>query len=351
MFRICGSLASYGWRVTLAGRQKSGSPPLSENPFKCIRLRCIFEKGPLFYLEYNLRLFVWLWRNTTNGDVIYAVDADTLVACTLAARLKGNKMVYDAHEYFTETPELAGRPFVRSVWGLVQKMFVPYASLCFTVSDSLADILGQMYHKTFYTIRNVPFLQQEKLTKPVSINEPYLLYQGMVNEGRGLEAMIQAMPVIEGLSLIIAGDGDIMDRVRRLASESPAKDKIIFTGWQTHAQLRALTRGAAIGINLLEPASKSYYYSLANKYFDYMHAGMPCLCMDFPEYRKINDKYQTGILIPDLQPTLIAEAVNSLIKNPQLLQILSDNCLKASHEFCWQREEEKLVRLSDYLMI
>jgi glycosyltransferase involved in cell wall biosynthesis len=73
---------------------------------------------------------------------------------------------------------------------------------------------------------------------------------------------------------------------------------------------------------------------LANKAFDYMMAGVPSLQMDFPEYKKLNDRFNIFILIPDLNPKNIAKAILS-IKNYQELNIHN---LEAAKEFNWEKE-------------
>ena len=70
-------------------------------------MNMLFKKGPLFYAEYNLRLFFLLLL--TKADVLVANDLDTLPAVFLASRIRRLPVVYDSHEYFTEVPELVGR--------------------------------------------------------------------------------------------------------------------------------------------------------------------------------------------------------------------------------------------------
>ena len=95
MNRICSSLASAGYAVTLVGRKKRGSAPLQDKPFQQKRLFCFFEKGKLFYLEYNLRLLLFLLFQRFN--IVCAIDLDTIMPCLISARLRGKKIVYDAH--------------------------------------------------------------------------------------------------------------------------------------------------------------------------------------------------------------------------------------------------------------
>ncbi|HXH18454.1 MAG TPA: hypothetical protein VNJ07_05175, partial [Chitinophagales bacterium] len=123
MHRICESLTHAGWNVTLIGRKLQYSKPLPPTPFKALRLRCRFNKGKLFYLEYNFRLF---WKLLfMSADVYGATDLDTIIPCFKAAWLKRKKKVFDAHEFFEEVPEVVDRKFTQTVWRWVGKIFVP----------------------------------------------------------------------------------------------------------------------------------------------------------------------------------------------------------------------------------
>ena len=96
MIRICSSLAHAGYTVTLVGRSKSDSISLSSGQaFLQKRIKCLFQKGKLFYAEYNFRLFFYLLLKKMDG--ICAIDLDTILPCYYISKLKKVKRVYDAH--------------------------------------------------------------------------------------------------------------------------------------------------------------------------------------------------------------------------------------------------------------
>lgn len=337
MQRICGSLSKNGYRVLLLGRKRKDSIPLNPDDIETQRLNCLFKTGPLFYAEYNFRLFIYLLF--TACDIICAIDLDTILPVLLAAKLKKKKCVYDAHEYFTEVPELIGRNVTKKIWNRIASYCIPKMDKCYTVNDSLSEILSNKYHNVFGIVKNVPLLQPdfEKANK----GEKYILYQGAVNAGRGLEELVLAMKSV-AINLVIAGDGDITGKVRNLILENQLENKIKITGFLSPEGLLAYTRNAFIGYNLLNKSSESYYYSLSNKFFDYVHAEIPSLSNNFPEYRLVNEKFEVTLLC-DLKVKEIIESINLLLEDYKLYNNLVSNCLEAKKVYNWQNEEKHLL--------
>lgn len=357
MQRICSSLANAGCEVELVGRKLTHSKPLrTDFNFKQTRLTCKINKGKLFYMEFNLRLLWYLLRQKTNA--ICAIDLDTILACGITATLNNNTLVFDAHEHFTEVPEVTNRKITKTIWHLIGKIFVPKAKLCYTVGPQLALLLGTIYQNQFEVIMNVPVLVDTVVgvDKVNGVNEVdsvnrvdkvegengYILYQGALNKSRGLEQSILAMHQVENIKLLIAGEGDLSSELRELVVQEKLENKVQFLGFVQPVDLKQLTENAKIGLNLLEPNGLSYYYSLANKYFDYMQVGVPCICANFPEYEVIHEKYNCSILI-DCETDVIAASINSLLANENEYQTLSNNCVLAANYFNWNIEEAKLL--------
>ena len=348
MQRICGSLAAAGYRVLLVGWQRPASPPLTPQPYRQHRLRGWFQKGKLFYLEYNLRLFLFLLGQ--RAAAWCACDLDTALPVWLRARLGGQPFVYDAHELFTEVPEVVARPAVQRLWRRGEAFIVPRARLAYTVGPALAQVFGARYGRPFAVVRNVSQLL-EAAPLPVAPGAPtpngYILYQGALNVGRGLENLLDAMPQVAG-RLVICGEGDLSAALRERAGRLGllASGQVEFRGFVLPAALREVTRHAAVGIMLLENLGLSYYYSLANKFFDYVHAGIPQVLIDFPEYRALNERFDVAELVPDLAPATLAAALNRLLRDePAHYQHLAANCRRAAPQLSWQHEERTLLKL------
>ena len=103
VYRTCSLLIEMGFSITLIGRKLPNSLPINR-PYKTKRFKFIINKGPLFYLAYNIRLFFYLLF--THQDILWANDLDTLLANSLISWIKNKPLIYDSHELFTETAEV-----------------------------------------------------------------------------------------------------------------------------------------------------------------------------------------------------------------------------------------------------
>lgn len=333
--RISKSLEGAGFHVSFFSRSKHGQ---IANAQQNIIVKAIFKKSFLFYLEFNIRLFVKLVFR--NWDIVYSSDADTLLAAALANLLKRKKLIFDAHEYFEESPEIVDKPFVQWVWESICRFGIPKASLCLTVSKSLADALSKKYKVPFLTIRNLPE-KQKSIPRSISINN-IIWYQGVLNIGRGLEQMISAMVHLPEFEFHLAGEGDLSNNLRKIVEDLGLYERVKFLGWKHPNELHELASNAYIGINLLDGFSSNYYHSLANKTFDYIQAGLPSIHMDFPEYRDLKKHYGATHLIPDLSEASIIAAIKQM-QDPIFHAQLKQECLAASQILIWQEEEKLLV--------
>ncbi len=341
MIRICESLKKAHYEVLLVGRKKTDSIPLESKIFQQRRLFCFFQKGKFFYLEYNIRLLFFLFFQ--KADLVCAVDLDTILPAFFVSRMQKKILVYDAHEYFTEVPEIIRRPRIKKIWEKIAGYTLPKIQYAYTVGPELAKIMAQKYAISFEVIRNVP-KKKEWTNASSKKDQKIILYQGVLNEGRGLEATIEAMQHLEGMELWLVGEGDLSKQLRQLSNDLQLTDKVKFWGYQKPDDLALITAQADIGLNLLENKGLSYYYSLANKCFDYIQAGLPSLQMKFPEYQNLNQQYDCFVLLDDLKPVPIAKAIQQLFDDENLYNKLQSNCLKARLALNWEKEEKKLIR-------
>lgn len=348
-------LQKLGFEVMLVGRLKRKNLPMEPRPYKTKRLFLFFEKGPLFYAEYNFRLFLFLLFN--KADILVANDLDTLFANYLASKFKGSVLVHDSHEYYTGVPELEGRPFVKKIWKAIERWIFPRLKYIYTVNESIAELYRKEYGVKANIVRNFPVLLRDNDRRIKNRNElglpenkKIILYQGSVNVDRGLVEAVEAMQYLEGAILLVVGDGDILEEVKARAQKMNVQEKVIFKKRVPFEDLRSYTLLADIGISLDKDTNINYKYSLPNKIFDYLHAGVPVLVSDLVEIKKIFSKYEAGEMIIGHAPKHIAEKINGMLNNPEKIKRWKENIPAAAKEFCWENEARVLVDIYSQLI-
>ena len=309
-------------------------------------IQCFFKQGILFYAEFNLRiLYKLLFRKF---DVISSVDIDTLPACYLISRARNKKLVFDAHEIFHEVPELLNKPIRKRIWKILSQSLFPRTDHRYTVNNSLAHIFKQQFNTHFDVVRNISPLPDIVPDRLPQLQYRTLCYLGVVNVGRGIELAIKSLCELENYKLTVIGDGDIMNDVQLLAQECGVMDRVNFVGYKTPDQIYSIMNTCSIGINMLDPGSDNYKYSLANKFFDYLHIGMPAIHMSFPEYSELIDEHGVGVLASEYTIEALVSGVLSLEKEDQY-QRIQNNCLSSRGKLNWTIESIKLLDIYNSL--
>lgn len=338
MIRIAGSLQSAGYDVLLVGAAYKAALPLTAKPYRQFRFSMLFGKGKVRYIEFNLRLFFFLlWHK---AELVCAVDLDSIVPVYWATRLKKTQRVYDAHEWFSEMKEVVSRPAIHRVWKWVERNYVPRFPNGYTVNEQIAEQFRALYGVAYPAIRNMPL---RLTTDPDPVKKGFLLYQGAVNEGRAFEWLIPAMKWVEK-PLYIYGTGNFYEQAASLIREQGLDHKVFLQGKLLPHELQKITPGAQLGFTLFETSGKSNYFSLANRFFDYVQAGVPQVCVDFPVYRNLNKAHPVAVLVTLTDPESLAKVINDTVNNQDKYRQLVSNCMLKRNEWNWENESEKLLR-------
>lgn len=346
----CNTLHKIGYEVLLLGRKSNRNFLLNQLPYKTIRFHNLFKRGPLMYLMFNLQLFFYLFFQ--RADILWANDLDTLLPNYIIARFKKIKLVYDSHEYFTES---VYKKSSRKVWGKLESYVFPRLKNVITVNDSIKKVYEEKFGIPVSVIRNVPVQRPKKESDKNIVllrDKKILIIQGMgLNENRGAEEAVEMMQFLpEDFILYFIGSGTILNKLKQMVADLKLESKVIFVDALPYEQMMEYTKQSFLGLIFEKiDVSNEHRFSLPNKFFDYLHAGIPVLSSKAPEIKKIIEKYDVGDFICSFDPKEIAEKIISILKEEKTYQRWKMNTVKASAELNWENEEKILIDFMTHL--
>lgn len=345
--KSCLALQKAGYEVLLLGRVRRCSPSMDARPYATHRMRLLFEKGPLFYAGLNVRLFFFLLFH--RADLLFANDLDTLLPNFLVSRLKRVRLIYDSHEYFTETPELVNRPKVQKVWKGIEEYVLPKLDGMITVCDSIAALFEEKYHLRCHVVRNVPprrDLPEKGERRQLGLPEDrhLLVLQGSgINIHRGAEELLQAMQYLDDCVLMIIGGGDVLPLLKQMAEDLQLTDRVRFLPRMPYREMMAYTQLAEFGFCLDKDTNLNYRFSLPNKLFDFIQAGVPVIASRLTEIGKIIRQYDLGLFIENHEPQTIASTIRDGLSDEERIRQWKAHLALAATDLCWENEEQRLL--------
>ncbi len=302
-----------------------------------------------FYINFAVTLLKELIN--TRADIYFAEDFYTLPFVTIIAKARRAKVYYNSRELYAFLGGLRKRPYLQSIVKFIEKIFIRKADLVLTTGEMDSEFLEKFYSiKNTLVIRNIPLLQEpsEKIDfrKIYGIGEEkvILLYQGVLLEGRGIPVIMRAMVSLPQTVLVLLGDGEQKNNFKSMSEKLNISDRVIFAGTFSQTQLINYTAAADIGLSLIENISVSYYHALPNKLFEYIMAGLPVLCSNLPQMKKIVEEYRVGEAISIEDDKMVAAALKRFTEDKQLLNSYKKNCSAAAAQLNWQAEYERSRR-------
>ena len=296
----------------------------------------------------------WLDRHMVRAatlrqpQVLHAHDLNTLRPAARAAAQAGAKLVYDAHELHRHRNDMAQIQQQRARW--LEQRLIRRVDLFITAGDAWADYLSGLYRLPRpVVLRNVPV---EATPEPgwdlrthlgIRAQDRILLYQGSIQRNRGVEEAINALKHLENCVLVVAGYGAHQPALERIAAHLGLRDRVHFFGPVPNHELLHWTASADIGLCGIRNSSLSYYWSLPNKLFEYVMAGIPVVASDFPEMGSFVRETDVGEVCDPDDPASIAAAVRRIIDHPERRAECRQNANVAAQEHNWTAEERKLL--------
>lgn len=351
------TLHGAGYRVTVVADAAAGLPLLEVRDGTTVRR--VPRRGPripgVSFLAHELRLARILGR--LQPDVLHAHDSNALVPIALAAGRTGAPFVYDAHDLWLHRPRRQRSVLYHraqnAFYGLIERLTIPRARATLTVSPPIAVHLADRYGlDRVDLVPNYPDRPGEdrrlELRQLPGVDVPagarVVLYLGGLMGGRGIEFLVHAVATIEDVHLVLLGAGHLADDLATLAAGIGAADRVHVAGPVPPDEVVAYARSADVGVSPIVPSCLNYRYSLPNKLFQYMAAGIPVVASDFPQVRDIVIGAGAGFVVDTAQPVRIAEAIRTLLADRDAATEMGRNGRRAvEREYNWATSARALL--------
>jgi glycosyltransferase involved in cell wall biosynthesis len=271
----------------------------------------------------------------------------------LAAKL-GIRFSIDVHEYLRgqQFPPRAWRWRERP-WALaLQRWALSRAAAVTTICDGIADLLQSDYELAERpTVVRSFARHQELLLRPTG-GRVTVLYHGFIADTRGLEEAIRSAPRWNPeFHLVIRGGSDepYLAGLRSLAEQVGAGERVTIEGPVPASEMiERANADADVGFFVQPDISPQKRFTLPNKFFEYVTAGLALCVADLPEMARFVREHDLGVLVPDASPDAISAAINSLDR--ESIDRYKRNSLEAARVLDWELEKEVMLGLYDGLV-
>ena len=173
--------------------------------------------------------------------------------------------------------------------------------------------------------------------------EPTIVFLGRLKRHKMPDHALRAFALIKKelphARMWVIGDGNMLEELKKMN----IKD-VVFYGHIKDEVKYDLLRKAHL---LLVPSVREGWGLVVT---EANAMGTPVIAYDSPGLRDSVVDQKTGILVKDKSPQNLANAALTLLKNPGLLKIFSDNALTFSRQFSWDNtaaEFDKIIRQAD----
>ncbi|MCC6707373.1 MAG: glycosyltransferase [Gammaproteobacteria bacterium] len=255
------------------------------------------------------------------ADVYHAHELWMLESCALAARTRGARLVYDSHELEPHRNlDWCAASNARRI--AYEERYIGDADAVFTVSPGVARALQETYHlDSVGLLRNTPW--QAKLRPAprglrtvlaLDAHTPLMVYTGLVTRHRGLELMLESLAHLPDFHLAMVGRAEPVT-----AAALAAQAQKLGVAARVHAvppvppeELIDFIASGDVAVIAAPDACLSYRYSLPNKLFEALFAGLPVVTSALEDMARFVTENRLGRVFPHGDVVALAAAVREV---------------------------------------
>jgi len=300
-------------------------------------------------------------------DVIHAHDVHMVGVASRAvrrARAQGRECawIYDSHEWVVGLSQYGSRTArIVAAWADLEDEFIRDADRVITVSPPLARALQKRYSLASLpdVVLNIPpvgatdeSVRGIRETLGLAQGVALMVYSGGVQVARGVQTAVAALPLLPGVHLAVVAvpntNGPAVLRLAEQARSLAVSDRVHLLDPVAPHEVSAFLASADVGlIPLLHFGS--HEMALANKLFEYLHAGIPAVVSDCDAQAEFVREHGTGLVHTASDPADLARAVlAAMLGKDDFVAATRDPGLRATYS--WEGQEQVLVGVYSSLL-
>ncbi|MDD1771129.1 MAG: glycosyltransferase family 4 protein [Methanomassiliicoccales archaeon] len=338
------ALKEGGFEPSIVAWDRNLARPATEvvEGVRLLRVRTGNVGGPrsliLNYPLFALRAFRQAMRQ--GFDVVHANDLDTLLLGRLLAWLKNVPLIFDAHEQYARMIRVDVSERTARLFDRLERSLLPKVDLAITVNGKIADNMSKWSRERPLVIMNAVDVPEFRAKNANRQNgEIVLYYGGTLEPMRYIEETVKAVADIEGIRLVIAGNGRLEGFCEKAAREH---GNIEFHGFLPHQTMMGEMSEADVVLCLIDPSNLNYVDSLPNKVCEAMALGMPVLTSKRTYSAEVVERLGVGLAIEWSESDLLKAL--STLRDEGLRRKMGGAGRKLAEErYNWSRMEERLL--------
>lgn len=363
------SLSKNGYNVLVLAWDRQGTLESKDDTdgFSVERIRLRLPFLNLQNLALKLAIFNFSTFLTLLGkdfDVLHCHDFDTLVGGLLAGKIRGKKIVYDAHEIYSLMAQTKISATLAKALASIESLSARQVDLLITVNE----VCARYFRENCGSKVKVPVIMNCRDPSSLSAIDSFksvktalgiddyfvVLYNGWLIPNSGVEELVAAIGLLKeqgtmNIAAIICGNGSSETEFKEMVREKNLESNIKFVGRIESKKIPALASASDVLFIVYDCRDMYSFFRTPARLFDAMIAGKPVIGSNFGQIKKIVEKSEMGVLVNPGKIDELCRAILLLYRDKNLRLEMGRKAKDLSRTYNWRLIEKKFLRLYEDL--
>lgn len=292
------------------------------------------------YLKFQVRMFIWLLRNSGRYSVIHACDFDTAFFSYLPSRIRGCSFVFDIFDYLCGDP----RGFFQRTVKQSENWLIDHSDATIICTEQRKQQIRGTSPKRLVVIHNSPDINISKTSSPVIVDKSRIsvVYVGVLLDNRLLSEILSYFMENDNIDYYIGGFGMLEEEVKYASEKHP---NIHFVGKTSYEQTISLESECDIMTSIYDPSVENHVYAASNKFYESLMLGKPVIMVRGTGMSDCVEEHKIGSLI-DYSKEGFSKGLSELIERKQEWGIIKEKMNRLySEKYSWNKMKRRLLEL------